>query len=182
MLKSQNGALMQTPWVCVRERRCLSTPPWSHAAPWNPRPKACRLRTPALGFSHPKTHDNGRACPLNLPGGIPSPSTPDQPSAGWMGASAMPRWIGTQGALPPENPAPEISLSRPFDDLPSLELRQAGLLAGPLRQRVSAASQARAASRRCTTSRSTAPAPYRAPYPESAFPPCRESIFQPCLP
>jgi hypothetical protein len=108
--KSPKGALMQTPWVCVRQRRCLCTLPWGYAPPRNPPPKACRLWTPALGFSHPKTLDKGRACPLNLPGGVPSPSTPDQPSAGWMRASAVPLWTGTQGALLPESPAPEISL------------------------------------------------------------------------
>ena len=139
LVKSPKGALMQTLRVCVRKRRCLLNPPRGYAPPWNPRPKACRLRTPALGFSHPKTLDNGRACPSTQPGGIPSPSTPDKPCAGWMRASALPPWTGTQGALLPENPAREISLSRPLDD------RLAG--------------QRRAATRRCTASKDITPAP-----------------------
>lgn len=134
------GALMQTLRVCVRQRRCLCTPPRGYAPPWNPRPKACRLWTPALGLSRPKTHDKGRACPSTQPGEFHFPSTPDdQPCADWMCASTMPRWTVTQGALLPENPARDISLSRPMDD------RLTG--------------QARAAFRRCITSRSAAPAP-----------------------
>jgi hypothetical protein len=145
--ESQNGALMQTLRVCVRQRPCLCTPPRGHAPPWNPRPKASRPRNPGPGFSHPCTHDKGRACPWTQPGGVPSPSTPDHGRCA-LGTltSALPRWTGPEGALPPRNPARTISLSRPLDD------RLAG--------------QWRAAFRRCIPTptvgagRSAAPAPH----------------------
>lgn len=113
IVKSQNGALMQTLRVCVRKRRCLLNPPRGYAPPWNPRPEACRLWTPALGFSHPKTLDNGRACPLTQPGGIPSPSTPARGATPDKPCAVL---IRAQGALLPENPAQETSLSRTLDD------------------------------------------------------------------
>lgn len=116
VVESQNGALMQTLRVCVRQRRCLCAPPRGYAPPWNPRSKASRPRHPGSEISIPDTLDIGRAYPLTQPGGIPSPSTPDQPGAVWMRASALPLWTGPLGALLPENPAPETSLSRTLDD------------------------------------------------------------------
>ncbi len=138
--KSPKGALMQTLRVCVRQKRCLCTPRMGRAAPWNPCPKASRPRHPGPGISSPSTHDKGRACPSTQPGGVPSPSTPDQRRSA-LGAltRALPRWTGPQVALPPWNPAREISLSRPIDDC----------LAG----------QPRAATRRRLPSRSATPAP-----------------------
>jgi hypothetical protein len=46
--------------------------------------------------------------------GVPAPDNPDQPCAGWIRASAMPRWTGSQGrrprhpraGAPPLHPAP----------------------------------------------------------------------------
>jgi hypothetical protein len=129
--KSQNGALMQTLRVCVRKRRCLLKPPRGYGPPWNPRPKASRPQHPGSWISLPDTLDNGRACPLTQPGGIPSPSTPGQPSAGWTRASALPPWTGPQGALLPENPAPGISCPGTPDNGRACPLTQPGGVPSP---------------------------------------------------
>ena len=50
MLKSQNGALMQTLQACVGQRRCLCTPRMGQAVPWNTSPKASRPAHPACTF------------------------------------------------------------------------------------------------------------------------------------
>jgi hypothetical protein len=145
--------------------------------PWTGTQGALLPESPAPVISLPGTLDpptprlrragNGRACPLTRPGGVPSPSTPargaahDQPSAGWTHASASPLWTGAQGALLPETPASGLR-ARHHDDR----------LAGPLRRRVSAASQPRAASRRCTATPARGANRGSASISDSCVPPC----------